>query len=861
MAADNVAKQLSCSWYIPGGGADTVADQIWQEMAAQGQTFYNASGDSDAYSGLISFPGDSPYITQVGGTTLTTSGPAGAYVSETVWNWGGGEGSSGGVSTQYGIPWWQTNVSMTLNYGSVTMRNTPDVALTADNVYVRADGRDLRVGGTSCASPLWAGFTALINQQAAYYHQPLVGFFNPTVYGIGLGSKYGVSFHDITSGNNGTQTHYPAVAGYDLATGWGTPQGQPLIDAIIPPDTLIIAPSSGFASSGAEGGPFSVSMETLVLTNQSGSNLTWTVNSNAPWLDAAPSGGTLGAGGSTNLVVSLDPSASNLAPGTYTVNVLVTNLTTGFGHQVPFSLQVHDPLVITPGSGFASLGPTGGPFTVTMQTYSLSNSGLASLTWSMSNSATWLDAASAGGTLGAGASTNVAVSLDPSTTNLAAALYTGDVVFSDQTWQLSQDLQFSLRTGELPVANGGFELGSFTGWTLSGNTSGEQVTTDPQYVHTGIFGAELGSAGSLGHLSQSLATAAGQVYLISFWLENQGLGTADEIQVNWEGANVYDAVNVGAFGWTNIQVLVGAVSTNSVLDFGVRNDGYAFGLDDVQVFEVTGVATNPPVITSQPTNETLTAGWTADFTVGVTGMGPLFYQWECNGSNVAGGNNAELLLSPVSLAEAGTYSVVVSNAFGATNSTNVTLTVNAPICDPPAVGLVSWWAGEGDADDSFGTNNGTLVGGVSFTNGEVGQAFSFDGVSGAVDVPDSSSLRLTNQITIEAWIKPLVTNGDQSIVAKLSSATGNYGYQFNLTQGNVLVGAFNSPGLGWPSSYLLCPIPLVLGTWNHVAWTYDQSVMKLYFNGQLVGTDLIGPEGHRHFKQRLAHRERTLLQR
>ena len=84
MATDNLAKQFSCSWYVPGGAADPAADQIFQQMAAQGQSFFNASGDYDAFTGLIDFPGDTPYITQVGGTTLTTSGPGGAWVSETV---------------------------------------------------------------------------------------------------------------------------------------------------------------------------------------------------------------------------------------------------------------------------------------------------------------------------------------------------------------------------------------------------------------------------------------------------------------------------------------------------------------------------------------------------------------------------------------------------------------------------------------------------------------------------------------------------------------------------------------------------------------------------------------------------------
>ncbi len=94
-------------------------------MAAQGQSFYDASGDGDAYTGLISFAGDSPYITQVGGTTLSTTGPGGTYVSEKVWNVGGGIGSAGGISTQYGLPSWQTNAITVASLSSTIKRNTP----------------------------------------------------------------------------------------------------------------------------------------------------------------------------------------------------------------------------------------------------------------------------------------------------------------------------------------------------------------------------------------------------------------------------------------------------------------------------------------------------------------------------------------------------------------------------------------------------------------------------------------------------------------------------------------------------------------------------------------------------------------
>src|SRR5208337_3436755 len=102
MVSDNSAKQISCSW--GWGGIDTAADQAFQEMAAQGQSFYNAVGDSDAF-----YPGDpdagapnnTPYITQVGGTTLNMTGAGAAWSSETVWNWGGGTGSCGGIVSSY----------------------------------------------------------------------------------------------------------------------------------------------------------------------------------------------------------------------------------------------------------------------------------------------------------------------------------------------------------------------------------------------------------------------------------------------------------------------------------------------------------------------------------------------------------------------------------------------------------------------------------------------------------------------------------------------------------------------------------------------------------------------------------------
>jgi hypothetical protein len=344
IATDNLAKQISCSWYSPYKGADAVADQIFQQMAAQGQSFFNASGDYNAFTGLIPFPGDTPYITQVGGTTLTADTASGAYVSEVVWNRGNGVGSGGGISTQYAIPAWQTNISMANNQGSATMRNVPDVALTAEQVYVRANGRNYSVGGTSCAAPLWAGFAALANQLAAASGRSAIGFVNPAIDEIASGAKYSACFHDITVGNNtssSSPSRFYAAAGYDLCTGWGTPAGNSLIVALGNPEPLLISPAAGFDAIGGLGGPFSVRSNVFTLVNSGTNALSWTAASTVSWLSLSASSGTLArGGGSTKLTAALNASAAGLGFGSYTGAIWFTNQSDGVGQSRQVTLAV-----------------------------------------------------------------------------------------------------------------------------------------------------------------------------------------------------------------------------------------------------------------------------------------------------------------------------------------------------------------------------------------------------------------------------------------------------------------------------------------------------------------------------------------
>jgi subtilase family serine protease len=267
MQEDNAAAQLSSSLVIQAEnpGLDSTEDMYYQLFAMQGQSFFQASGDNGPYLSADQQWADSPYVTIVGGTQVYTTNHDGQYFLESAW-----QNSGGGYSTNYlgnyTIPAWQQGVSMSLNGGSTTMRNVPDVAFIAADIYlVSNNGSNSIAAGTSAATPLWAGFTALVNEQAAANHQPTVGFLNPALYAIGLGPNYNNCFHDITSGHslgiqNNQPVNIPAVTGYDLCTGWGTPNGTNLIFALVPYSDAVWV---DFNYMGPQNGSYDLPFETL----------------------------------------------------------------------------------------------------------------------------------------------------------------------------------------------------------------------------------------------------------------------------------------------------------------------------------------------------------------------------------------------------------------------------------------------------------------------------------------------------------------------------------------------------------------------------------------------------------------------
>jgi len=367
MATDNLAKQLSSSWgYNP---INATTEQIFLQYVAQGQSLLQASGDDGAYQGGVMQPSDDPNLTVVGGTSLTTASAGGAWQSESAWS-----GSGGGTSTTYSIPSYQQSTNMSGNGGSTSMRNIPDVALTADiqMFLIESNGHAISVGGTSAAAPLWAGFIALANQQASSSGKAVVGFLNPLLYTIGNGSNYTVDFHDITEGSNGG---FSAVTGYDLTTGWGSPAGQGLINDLTgsqgpagftlsaSPATLSIAAGanrtstitiasqnsfSGAVSLVASGLPKGVTASFSPASATSSSALTLTAASTATGgtstVTVTGTSGKLKETATVSLTIAVpgftlaaSSSSLNLTPGTNATSTLTVTQQNGFTSAVTFA--------------------------------------------------------------------------------------------------------------------------------------------------------------------------------------------------------------------------------------------------------------------------------------------------------------------------------------------------------------------------------------------------------------------------------------------------------------------------------------------------------------------------------------------
>jgi subtilase family serine protease len=252
IADDDTATVITTSWgdcEVDPANDPQAEEPIFEQMAAQGQTMIAASGDegSSDCNGItnnepaVDDPASQPYVTGVGGLTVSNiTGPV-----ESVWNDGtnsGGGASGGGQSQIWSRPSWQQAPGIT---ASDTMRMVPDLTVIGDPstgfvqyftgsaggfCHRSCSGGWGTIGGTSISSQLVGALVAVSAQSCGVSR---LGFINPTLYAM---DSEGVGFNDVTTGNNDLYGEgvYSAGVGYDMASGLGSPDAG-FITGICPP--------------------------------------------------------------------------------------------------------------------------------------------------------------------------------------------------------------------------------------------------------------------------------------------------------------------------------------------------------------------------------------------------------------------------------------------------------------------------------------------------------------------------------------------------------------------------------------------------------------------------------------------------
>jgi PKD repeat protein len=145
--------------------------------------------------------------------------------------------------------------------------------------------------------------------------------------------------------------------------------------------------------------------------------------------------------------------------------------------------------------------------------------------------------------------------------------------------------------------------------------------------------------------------------------------------------------------------------------------------------------------------------------------------------------------------------------------------------------IVSWWPGDGDANDIAGDSHGTPQNGATFTTGLVGEAFSFDGINDSIFIPNSSSLGFPGPFTVVFWFNPAVTINPSTPMAPGFFSKGNLN-TINLANddGRLEVRGPSSRPNSTTNTWLA-------GTWYHIAVTFDTTSYKIYVNGELEDTE------------------------
>lgn len=379
------------------------------------------------------------------------------------------------------------------------------------------------------------------------------------------------------------------------------------------------------------------------------------------------------------------------------------------------AFDLPDDLEINPTTIFAVTASLGGPFPT--QTYTLSNGGKTSLSWTAATTQPWLTLDVTAGVLAPGASTTVTASFTAAAATLAIGSYSDTVAFTDLT--SGRSFTRAVSVSIQPPLIVAFPLDSDPGWSRSGEwafghpTGGGGVAhgfRDPNNGATGanVFGINLNG--------DYVVTTAPAAFLTAGPYDLTGYANTRVQFQRWLNADfvpfVTESLDVSRNGttwtrvwdngsttitdktWTQVQHDISAVADNQptvYLRWGHQVTGagaFAYSgwnIDDVALLGQTGAAA--PTITAQPVSQTAAPGGTVVFSVSAAGLPTPTYQWKFNGAPIPGATSSTLTLSNVQLSQVGTYTVTVTNTIGSVTSSPATLGGTAPlptIVTPPA---------------------------------------------------------------------------------------------------------------------------------------------------------------------------------
>lgn len=479
---------------------------------------------------------------------------------------------------------------------------------------------------------------------------------------------------------------------------------------------LSVTPTTTLSSSGPVGGPFTPLSTSYTLTNTGGTSLNWTASKAQSWTTLSATSGTLTSGASTTVTVSINTAANSLVSGSYTDTVSFTNSSNGAGNttrSVSLSVTGLPAMTVTAGN-LSSSGLVGGPFAPSSINYTVQNSGSSSMTWTAAKTQSWVTLSNTGGTLGAGASTTVTVSINSAANALLNGAFSDTVTFINTTNGTGN----TTRSVTLLIQNAliSFPMDTNPGWTTQGEwafgaptgSGGSAVggvgNADPTSGATGasVFGVNLSgnystTIGGPYYLTTTAInlTGASQTKLqFKRWLntdyQNYAYATVDVSNNGTTWTNVYDngTNSVNDSSWQTVSYDISAVADNKptvYIRWGYQiGSGGVFAesgwnIDDVLITG-TGNAL-PPVATAQSVNANF--GTATSITLAGTDPNtpqgvPLSFTVATNAAHgTLGGTAPNLTYTPAAgYYGADSFTFTCTNTYGLTSApATVTITV------------------------------------------------------------------------------------------------------------------------------------------------------------------------------------------